>query len=363
VTLSRSQDDPRPPVGGHRAPRRAPPPFSCVAPALRPCGASGRARGARSGGARRTAPCDRRRRRVVARCAVPRDAVPWPGACRGEDPVSIRSSPALRVNATDDARDVRRHARRCAPCRRSVAFPWRNGTAHRLDEEIRYGSTMPTGCDGAPPAVLRDAFDWCTRTHPTKRPPRSLLWGDGPARQRALTDSATRSLRCSTGARIARAGGDGRRFGTWHSTIHREVTGRRVERLLERELDRPLLGATRTRVARLPLDEIFALARSIAVNDKLARIAGRSATAIQGWPARQPMLRLLAATQSIAGSRVTTSFTSAVRRDDSGRGSGRDRDRYQRSRSPRCHPMSNRSRRCADHRAVGSTSGPPEFPS
>jgi aminoglycoside phosphotransferase (APT) family kinase protein len=166
---------------------------------------------------------------------------------------------------------------------------WR---AAGLDARLRAGLSTEVGywiayadwaADGSPAHVLADALAWCARTVPECGEPPSLLWGDARLGN-VLYDDAGRAVALLDWelASIGPAEMDL----AWYLVLDELVTGivgrtppgfaarADVVRSYERALGRP--------VRDLAWHEIFALARSIAINDRQARLASAAGTRYPG---------------------------------------------------------------------------------
>jgi aminoglycoside phosphotransferase (APT) family kinase protein len=149
--------------------------------------------------------------------------------------------------------------------------------------------------DGSPARVLADALEWCARTIPDAGVADSLLWGDARLGN-VLYDDDARAV-ALLDWELATVGPAEMDLG-WYLVLDEIATGfvdRTVPgfaghadaiRYYERALGRD--------VAHLAWHEIFALARSIAINDCQARLAAAAGTQYPGVPGdANPVLALL----------------------------------------------------------------------
>jgi aminoglycoside phosphotransferase (APT) family kinase protein len=150
----------------------------------------------------------------------------------------------------------------------------RVGTANEVRYWIEYAHWA---ADGSPAGALVDALRWCESSAPETEPPRSLLWGD--ARLGNVVFEATKKRRDVVAAldwELATIGPAEMDL-AWYLVLDEltvKVTGAPVEGFLSRE---GVIARHEARLGRTMRDlawhEIFALARSICINDRQARIA------------------------------------------------------------------------------------------
>jgi aminoglycoside phosphotransferase (APT) family kinase protein len=152
--------------------------------------------------------------------------------------------------------------------------------------------------DGAPARALVDALRWCESTVPEQKPPLSLLWGD--ARLGNVVFEATKKRRDVVAAldwELASIGPAEMDL-AWYLALDEltvRVTGRPVEGFLSRE---GVIARHEARLGRTVRDlawhEVFALARSICINDRQARIAQQTGVDYPGIAGDDnPMLRVV----------------------------------------------------------------------
>jgi aminoglycoside phosphotransferase (APT) family kinase protein len=169
--------------------------------------------------------------------------------------------------------------------------------------EIAYWSAyVDWSSDGDPPRGLADALEWCTRTSPSQSSlpgpdvRASLLWGD--ARLGNVMYDDDRRIVAVLDWELASIG-PAEMDVAWYLALDELTTkavGASVPGFRGREA---LLQRYRARLGRdldhLPWHEIFALVRSIAINDKQARLAAAAGVAYPGLAGDDnPMLRYLA---------------------------------------------------------------------
>jgi aminoglycoside phosphotransferase (APT) family kinase protein len=158
----------------------------------------------------------------------------------------------------------------------------RRGLAAEVDYWIGYASWA---ADGAPAAVLADALRWCGDSIPEAGVRDSLLWGDARLGNVLYDDDG--NVRALLDWELATIGPAEMDLGWYlvldelaNGFVGRTVPGfatrddviRRYERALGRD------------VVHLAWHEIFALARSIAINDCQARLAAAAGTPYPGVP-------------------------------------------------------------------------------
>lgn len=181
---------------------------------------------------------------------------------------------------------------------------WR---AHGLDRVLRGGDAATArevawwrdyvewAAAGQPTPALRDAIAWCASTVPASEPPASLCWGDarignmlfGP--DRAITSVLDWEL-----ATIGPAESDV----AWYLVLD-EVMTRFTKRTVPGFLDRAAFIEHYERALGRPVrdlewHEIFALARSVAINERQARLAAEAGVDYPGVAGEEnPVLRIL----------------------------------------------------------------------
>lgn len=148
-----------------------------------------------------------------------------------------------------------------------------------LASEVGYWRNyVEWAADGEPPAVLRDALAWCASTMPPSATGAgdALLWGD--ARLGNVLFADDRTVTCALDWELASIGPAEMDL-AWYlvlDAITTKVTRAPVEGFLTRD---ELLARWSRRSGRTVTDfgwhECFALARSIAINDRQARIAAQ----------------------------------------------------------------------------------------
>ena len=157
---------------------------------------------------------------------------------------------------------------------------------HGVAEEIDYWTAYVSwAADGAPARVLADAMRWCADTIPREPVPDSLLWGDARLGN-VLYDDDGRVV-ALLDWELATIGPAEMDLG-WYLVLDELTTGF-VGRTVPGFVDRT--GAIRhyeqvlgRDVVQLEWHEIFALARSIAINDCQARLAAAAGTPYPGVP-------------------------------------------------------------------------------
>lgn len=169
----------------------------------------------------------------------------------------------------------------------------RTGLAAEIDYWVFYAEWAT---DGSPPRVLADALDWCRRTCPSEEPEPSLLWGDARLGNVMLDDRL--GIAALLDWELATLG-PAEMDVAWYLALDDLMTGfvgRTVPGFLERG---QFLGHYERRLGRALRDlrwhEIFALARSVAINDKQARLAAAAGVPYPGVPGDDnPVLHHLA---------------------------------------------------------------------
>jgi aminoglycoside phosphotransferase (APT) family kinase protein len=167
--------------------------------------------------------------------------------------------------------------------------------------EIAYWQSYAEwAADGAAPAVLVDALAWCAETAPANEPPGSLLWGDARLGNVLFRDAPRRRRDPLAALDWELASiGPAEMDAAWYLALDEltvTFTGAPVEGFLERE---GFVARHEARLGRVLRDlrwhEVFALARSAAINDRQARVAARTGTPYPGVAGDDnPMLAVLA---------------------------------------------------------------------
>jgi aminoglycoside phosphotransferase (APT) family kinase protein len=177
----------------------------------------------------------------------------------------------------------------------------RHGVAAEVDYWMAYAAWA---ADGAPAAVLADALRWCARTIPDGAVPDSLLWGDARLGN-VLYDEGGRVV-ALLDWELATIGPAEMDLG-WYLVLD-ELTngfvGRTVPGFATRDdAIRHYERALGRDVVHLAWHEIFALARSIAINDCQARLAAAAGTPYPGVPgdANPVLVHLEARISAFAG--------------------------------------------------------------
>jgi aminoglycoside phosphotransferase (APT) family kinase protein len=157
---------------------------------------------------------------------------------------------------------------------------------HGVASEIAYWTEYASwAADGAPARVLADALQWCARTMPDAGVPDSLLWGDARLGN-VLYDDAGRVV-AMLDWELASVGPAEMDL-AWYLVLDELTTGfvgRTVPGFAARpEVIRDYERALGREVVHLAWHEIFALARSIAINDCQARLAACAGTPYPGVP-------------------------------------------------------------------------------
>jgi aminoglycoside phosphotransferase (APT) family kinase protein len=149
--------------------------------------------------------------------------------------------------------------------------------------------------DGAPPPALADALAWCAATTPVSEPPASLCWGD----------ARLGNVLCSDDYRITAvldwelaSIGPAEMDLAWYlvlSELTDRFTGRTVPGFLPRaDLVSRYEDALGRCIVDLEWHEIFALTRSVAINERQARMAAAAGVPYPGVAGDEnPVLRHL----------------------------------------------------------------------
>jgi aminoglycoside phosphotransferase (APT) family kinase protein len=145
----------------------------------------------------------------------------------------------------------------------------------RLAHEVAWWRTyLDWAHDGASPGALRDAIGWCAATVPAREPHASLCWGD--ARIGNVLYSDDRRMTAVLDWELASIGPAEMDL-AWYLALDalttrfsgREVPGFRSRDEFVERYERALGRA----VVDLEWHEIFALVRSVAISERLARLA------------------------------------------------------------------------------------------
>jgi aminoglycoside phosphotransferase (APT) family kinase protein len=166
---------------------------------------------------------------------------------------------------------------------------------HGLDAEIAYWSSyLDWASDGEPPRRLRDALTWCAATKPVEPEP-GLLWGD--ARLGNVMYDGGGALVAALDFELASVGPAEMDL-AWYLALDAVTTsfmGRNPEGMLGRDeiIARHAAMIGRQHVA-ADWHEVFALVRSVAVSDRLARLAGTHGFSYPGVAGdANPMLSMI----------------------------------------------------------------------
>jgi aminoglycoside phosphotransferase (APT) family kinase protein len=155
---------------------------------------------------------------------------------------------------------------------------------HGVDAELEYwASYVRWAVDGAPPRALVDALEWCRVTTPAFEPRGALLWGD--ARLGNVMFDDDRRVVAVLDWELATIGPPEMDV-AWFLALDEltsRATGARVPGFADHAA---FVAAYEARLGRALSDlawhEIFALVRSIAINDKQARLAAAAGVAYPG---------------------------------------------------------------------------------
>jgi aminoglycoside phosphotransferase (APT) family kinase protein len=216
-----------------------------------------------------------------------------PGEAPGLDPWLTEASRREQARVQEGLVDVLAALHRVEWEDAAVAAHLRSGVAAELAYWSMY---LDWATDGAPPRLLADALDWCSDTCPDDEPPASLLWGD--ARLGNVMYSNDREVVAVLDWELASIG-PAEMDVAWYLALD-ELTTKAVGASVPGFRDRDaLLAAYEARVGRrlrhLRWHEIFALVRSIAINDKQARLAAAAGVTYPGVAGDDnPVLRYVA---------------------------------------------------------------------
>jgi len=168
-----------------------------------------------------------------------------------------------------------------APAARGIGA-LRRGVAAEVAYWTEYASWA---ADGSPPRVLADALHWCARTIPDAGVADSLLWGDARLGNVLYDDDGRAAALLDW--ELATIGPAEMDLG-WYlvlDEIANGFVGRTVPGFAGRaDAIRYYERALGREVVHLQWHEIFALARSIAINDCQARLAAAAGTPYPGVP-------------------------------------------------------------------------------
>jgi aminoglycoside phosphotransferase (APT) family kinase protein len=165
-------------------------------------------------------------------------------------------------------------------------------TAREVDWWREY---VDWAADGEPTPALRDAIAWCAATVPASEPPASLCWGD--ARIGNLLFGPDRSLTSVLDWELATIGPAESDVG-WYLALE-ELMARFGKRTVPGFFDRDAFVERYERALGRPVrdlewHEIFALIRSVAINERQARLAAEAGVAYPGVAGPDnPVLRIL----------------------------------------------------------------------
>lgn len=214
--------------------------------------------------------------------------------------------PAFDAAIMDVSRDAQRalHETFVETLARIHRIDW---GVHELDAVVRGGdeSSAPEvewwreyvdwAADGSPTPALRDAITWCAASVPADEPPASLCWGD--ARIGNVLFGPDREVTSVLDWELATIGSAESDL-AWYLVLD-EVMTKFVKKTVPGFLDRAAFVAHYERalgraVRDLEWHEIFALARSVAINERQARLAAEAGVSYPGVAGPDnPVLRIL----------------------------------------------------------------------
>jgi aminoglycoside phosphotransferase (APT) family kinase protein len=181
------------------------------------------------------------------------------------------------------------------------ALPWRgtalDGTLRRgLHDELAYWfDYVEWAGDGAPARRLTDALAWCRDACPTDEPEPAVLWGDARFGNVIFTDD--RRVAAVIDWELATLGPPEMDL-AWFLALEAltaKATGARVAGFDDRAT---VIASYEQHLGRAVVDlawhEVFALVRSVAINDKLARLADATGAEHFGFGDDNPMLPYIA---------------------------------------------------------------------
>jgi aminoglycoside phosphotransferase (APT) family kinase protein len=171
----------------------------------------------------------------------------------------------------------------------------RGGAASITDEVAWWRDYIDWAADGSPTALLADAVGWCATTVPVDGPPASLCWGDARLGNVLFADDAR--ITAVLDWELASIG-PAEMDVAWYLALD-ELTSQfagTVAGFASRDevIDRYQHAAGRALVD-LAWHEIFALTRSVAINERQARLAAIAGVPYPGVAGEaNPVLRHLA---------------------------------------------------------------------
>jgi aminoglycoside phosphotransferase (APT) family kinase protein len=171
----------------------------------------------------------------------------------------------------------------------------RGGEASLAAEVAWWSDYVDWAAEGEPTPALADAIAWCLTSTPVAEPPASLCWGDARLGNVLFSDAAEMtSVLDWEQATIGPAEMD---LG-WYLVLDQlttHYTKRPVAGFLERaEFVAFYEAALGRAVQHLEWHELFALTRSVAINERQARLAGAAGIAYPGVAGDEnPVLRYL----------------------------------------------------------------------
>jgi aminoglycoside phosphotransferase (APT) family kinase protein len=153
----------------------------------------------------------------------------------------------------------------------------RRGNPGSLADEVRWWADyLEWATDGSPPSLLTDALSWCVDTASPSPSPLSLCWGD--ARIGNVLFSESHQIRSVLDWELASIGVGEMDVG-WYLALDSVVelfTGRTVPGFMRRdEVISCYERAAGRDLLQVEWHELFALARSVAVSERLAIVAAR----------------------------------------------------------------------------------------
>ncbi|MFM7223853.1 MAG: phosphotransferase family protein [Actinomycetota bacterium] len=168
-----------------------------------------------------------------------------------------------------------------------------------LEADLAYWQRyVDWAADGRPARLLADAMTWCITTAPPDDPDRhALCWGDARLGN-VCFDPDTARLTALLDWELATVGPPEADL-AWYLALG-DLTARFVGRRMPGALDRPAVqdryeAALGRPVADLAWHEVFALVRSVAINDRQARLAAAAGVAYPGVAGDDnPVLAVLA---------------------------------------------------------------------
>jgi aminoglycoside phosphotransferase (APT) family kinase protein len=171
----------------------------------------------------------------------------------------------------------------------------RGGEASTADEVAWWKHYVEWAADGAPTPALADAIVWCATTAPEHEPAASLCWGD--ARLGNILFSDDREITSVLDWEQATIGSAEMDLG-WYLVLD-QLTTHYTKQSVAGFLDRAAFVATYEaalgrEVRGLEWHELFALTRSVAINERQARLAADAGVAYPGIAGMSnPVLRHL----------------------------------------------------------------------